>query len=592
VDQENHRLTRQCGCSTLPDVKTPHTENLTLSERPNFIFITTDEQRWDTLTCTGNTAIRTPHLDALAERGTRFSRAYPSNPICMPSRATMITGRSQRGHQVFEHGINLSENMPVIGDAFHEVGYTTALFGKAHFKVWELEDSLPEHPPTGSDIDPSDGLWHGPYYGFDYVSHGSHAPNSHWRIFLEREHPESLALWEPEAALEPQIRSGAWHNAIPKEHHHTHFFTDQLIDWLGRRETASSDDPFFAWLSFPDPHGPFCPPAPYCYMYDPADMPSPVPLDDDLDNKPPHYRWSVTGERSWYGGGVAKDIPEDQSRQVRALYYGQISFIDDMVGRVIDALDRLNLTDTTYVVFTSDHGEMIDDHGQSGKPPMTYESVIRVPLIWQGPSVRPSTVHDGVMTHTDLVPTFLDLAGAPPLLGMEGRSYTKLLQGDTESHRDAVIVERIGIERHTSEPIVRQKILVTDRYKLAHYGSSWPGELYDLHKDPEEFTNLWDDPEYHEIRTRMTERMLAEIIDDELGDPVDIFLHQPLAPVGSFRDPIHREPTEGYRRRTTSSASQRYLEKDPHQRKRKETKDPRLLENERLAEERQQRNTT
>ena len=313
-------------------------------------------------------------------------------------------------------------------------------------------------------------------------------------------------------------------------------------------------------------------------MYDPADMPSPVPLDDDLDNKPPHYRWSVTGERSWYGGGVAKDIPEDQSRQVRALYYGQISFIDDMVGRVIDALDRLNLTDTTYVVFTSDHGEMIDDHGQGGKPPMTYESVIRVPLIWQGPSVRPSTVHDGVMTHTDLVPTFLDLAGAPPLLGMEGRSYTKLLQGDTESHRDAVIVERIGIERHTSDPIVRQKILVTDRYKLAHYGSSWPGERYDLHKDPEEFTNLWDDPEYHEIRTRMTERMLAEIIDDELGDPVDIFLHQPLAPVGSFRDPIHREATEGYRRRTTSSVSRRYKKKAP-----------RMLENARLAEERQQR---
>jgi hypothetical protein len=196
------------------------------------------------------------------------------------------------------------------------------------------------------------------------------------------------------------------------------------------------------------------------------------------------------------------------------------------------------------------------------------------------------------MTHTDLVPTFLDLAGAPALLGMEGRSYTKLLQGDTESHRDAIIVERIGIERHTSDPIVRQKILVTDRYKLAHYGSSWPGELYDLQNDPEEFSNLWDDPEYHEIRMRMTERMLAEIIDDELGDPVDIFLQQPLAPVGSFRDPIHRETTEGYRRRTTSLASQRYLEKDPHQRRRKETKDPRLLENERLAEERQQQNKT
>ena len=113
---------------------------------PNFLFITTDQQRWDTLRCAGNPAIRTPHLDALAARGVRFSRAYPSTPICMPARASMITGRSQRGHQVFEHEINLSENIPVLGDALHEVGYTTALFGKPHFKVWEIEDSLPEHP--------------------------------------------------------------------------------------------------------------------------------------------------------------------------------------------------------------------------------------------------------------------------------------------------------------------------------------------------------------------------------------------------------------------------------------------------------------
>ena len=98
---------------------------------PNFLFITTDQQRWDTLRCAGNPAIRTPHLDALAARGVRFSRAYPSTPICMPARASMITGRSQRGHQVFEHEINLSENIPVLGDALHEVGYTTALFGKA-----------------------------------------------------------------------------------------------------------------------------------------------------------------------------------------------------------------------------------------------------------------------------------------------------------------------------------------------------------------------------------------------------------------------------------------------------------------------------
>ena len=550
-----------------------------MPQPPNFLFITTDQQRWDTLRCAGNPAIRTPHLDALAARGVRFSRAYPSTPICMPARASMITGRSQRGHQVFEHEINLSENIPVLGDALHDVGYTTALFGKPHFKVWEIEDSLPEHPPAGAAIDPRDGLWHGPYYGFDYVSHftGHRSPSGHWRVWLEREHPESIRLWEPEASPKPEVRSGAWHNAIPKEHHHTHFFADELIDWLGQRGQANETQPFFAWLSFPDPHGPFCPPAPYSDMYDPADMPSPVPPADDFELKPPHYRWSVDGKHSWYGGGIAGDQSDENSRQVRALYYGMITFIDDMIGRVLQALERHGLASNTHVIFTSDHGEMIDDHGQGGKPPMTYESVIRVPMLWAGPEIPDGRVHNGVMTHLDLTPTVISLAGAEPLPGMEGRSFAPLLTGETDTHRDAVIVERIGVERHTSEPIVRQKILVTPRYKLAHYGSGWPGELYDLDTDPEEFTNLWDDPAHAHIRAELTERLLTEIIDDELGDPVAIFLRQPLSPFGSFRDPNLRQPTESYRRRTLSPVARRFKKKDP-----------RMLQNERLAEQRQQ----
>ena len=312
-------------------------------------------------------------------------------------------------------------------------------------------------------------------------------------------------------------------------------------------------------------------------MYDPADMPLPVPADDDFDLKPPHYRWSVDGKHSWYGGSPSGEWSDDNQRQVRALYYGMITFIDDMIGRVLQALERHGLAANTHVIFTSDHGEMIDDHGQGGKPPMTYESVIRVPMLWAGPEVPNDRVHHGPMTHLDLVPTVIDLAGAPPLPGMEGRTFAPLLQGETDVHRDAVIVERIGIERHTSEPIVRQKILVTPRYKLAHYGSGWPGELYDLETDPEEFTNLWDDPAHAQVRAQLTERLLTEIIDDELGDPVTIFLRQPLSPFGSFRDPDLRDPTETYRRRTLSPTSRLFKKKDP-----------RMLQNEHLAEQRQQ----
>ena len=121
-------------------------------------------------------------------------------------------------------------------------------------------------------------------------------------------------------------------------------------------------------------------------MYDPADMPLPVPADDDFDLKPPHYRWSVDGKHSWYGGGISGEQSDDNQRQVRALYYGMITFIDDMIGRVLQALERRGLAANTHVIFTSDHGEMIDDHGQGGKPPMTYESVIRVPCSGPDPT--------------------------------------------------------------------------------------------------------------------------------------------------------------------------------------------------------------
>ena len=220
-----------------------------------------------------------------------------------------------------------------------------------------------------------------------------------------------------------------------------------------------------------------------------------------------------------------------------------ITFIDDMIGRVLQALEHHGLAANTHVIFTSDHvrNDRRPRPGR-GKPPMTYESVIRVPMLWAGPKVPDGRVHHSPMTHLDLVPTVIDLAGAPPLPGMEGRTFAPLLQGETDVHRDAVIVERIGIERHTSEPVVRQKILVTPRYKLAHYGSNWPGELYDLETDPEEFTNLWNDPAHAHIRAELTERLLTEIIDDELGDPVTIFLRQPLSPFGSFRDPRPPRP--------------------------------------------------
>ncbi|HAA75429.1 TPA: hypothetical protein DCE37_09940 [Candidatus Latescibacteria bacterium] len=507
--------------------------------RPNFLFITTDQQRWDAVGI-HNPLLRTPNMDRLATQGMLFDRAYPTNAICMPARASMITGRSQRGHQVFNHDVNLSEAIPVLGDSLGNAGYTTALIGKAHFKTSDLEDALPDHPPDGASLH-EDGLWHGPYYGFNYaeIQTGHAYPAGHHRVWLERNHPEGIKLWRKENALIEGIGGyESWKNAIPAEWHYTNWTADRTIDWLQHRP----DQPFFLWASFSDPHKPFAPPWPYCEMYDLAEMPDPVPA-EDVSQKPPHYRWAREGKP--YGGynTTQEDWQGDRYREIVAHYYGLTTFIDDAMGRIFDELDRQGLWQNTHIVFTSDHGEGLKDHGVAAKPMMSYECVNRVPMFWHHPTIAPGSVHDGVSTHLDLTPTFLELAGADPLPGAEGRSFARLLSGETDTHRDAVVVERISALG--SEEPMKVKMLITEDWKLLHYGSAPYGELYDVKNDPEDITNLWDSLDHQDLKQRLINRLLEVLVDDELGDPRLILSRRGLG--GTLRDQSQMEAEPSHR---------------------------------------------
>jgi len=236
------------------------------------------------------------------------------------------------------------------------------------------------------------------------------------------------------------------------------------VNWLESRDKSR---PFFLWMSFADPHQPFAPPRPYCDMYDYTEIPDPIPA-EDVSAKPPHYRWAREGKP--YGGyNTNENWDNEQFREIVAHYYGLTTFIDDAMGRVFEELARQGLWENTHVVFTSDHGEGLKDHGVAAKPMMSYECVTRVPFYWRNPSGCTPRVYDGVMTHLDLTPTFLDLAGAEPLVGMEGRSFSDILIGERAVHRDAVFVERISVLNGT---VMKVKMLITEDWKLLHYGSA------------------------------------------------------------------------------------------------------------------------
>ena len=264
----------------------------------NVVFITTDQMRADSLGCAGNPIVRTPHLDRLAAEGVLAERMYVAQPLCMPSRSTIITGTTPRVHGVWTNGIALDPEVPTFGHMLSDAGYHTALIGKAHFRPYgfdggEADPAEVEREDTWEQsLVPED--WHGPYYGFEHVDltlRHHYLRQGHIGRDLRERAPESIDLIGIEHALEDPTWDGAWKNGLPLEHHPSTWITDRTINYL---ENAG-EEPFFVWASFPDPHHSFTAPKPYCDAYDPADMRIPEFTDADLDGKPPHVREVVEG---------------------------------------------------------------------------------------------------------------------------------------------------------------------------------------------------------------------------------------------------------------------------------------------------------
>jgi len=465
------------------------------SKQPNFLFIITDQQRADTLGAHGSTLGATPNLDRMAAEGVTFERGYCNNPLCMPSRATILTGRCPSSTGVRTNGCIAHDGLPILPMLLKEAGYHTGARGKIHYHP--AGGVTDEYWPENRRLAASDADLTRPYLGFDTIAlacgHGDVAPGLHSRR-LQQEHPDVYALRGPQHALEapdPWLltadKIATYKTAIPEELYPTTWVVDRTIEMI-----EQIGEPFFAWCGINVPHHPFKPPGRYWGMFNPEDMPLPPRREGELDGKPPHIRAFYEGDYEdkdtdgfLYG---CKNVTDERLRLIRAAYYGMVAMIDGGVGRLLDALRARGVEQDTVVIFVSDHGEMLGDHHLILKGPMHYEGLQRVPFLLRWPGHFPDGHRvRGVAGLMDLFPTILELAGVPVPEGTQGRSLVEQVMGRSARAHDEVYVEddvdALGL---------RLRTVVTERWKCTAYAGEDYGEIYDLKNDPNEFENLWD----------------------------------------------------------------------------------------------------
>jgi arylsulfatase A-like enzyme len=520
--------------------------------QPNFLFIITDQHRADHLGCYGNTIVRTPHIDSLAQRGWRNERFYVANPACMPNRATLMTGRMPSVHRVRSNGIPLSMQATTFVELLAAAGYRTVSSGKIHLQPMlgdapilrqasaegtpapaALRDAW--HASAGGDYDQERiNRWKAepghdlqlPYYGFDEVHLTmSHADDvhGHYGRWREQRHPGADGLVGPGNAL-PQQRIAAlqaWRTAVPEELYSTTYIKEQAVGFLERHHAGGAQQPFFLHCSFNDPHHPFTPPGRFWDLYDPADMPLPAAFEASRGRPIPplqHLLAERDEGRANRDSWMLQAVSERDVREAIALTYGSITMIDEAVGTILNTLQRLGMASNTVVVFTSDHGDYMGDHQLMFKGPIHYDGLIRVPFIWADPQREQAGARSSALAGTvDIAATILARAGLQANHGMQGRNLLPVIEGATAGVREAIVVEEdnqrafLGFERP-----VRMRTLVTARWRLTVYrGVEW-GELYDLQEDPLEMVNLWDDPESAETRRQLLFQLVQEM--QELAD--------------------------------------------------------------------------
>ena len=483
----------------------------------NILFIITDQQRADHLSCMGNPLLRTPNIDRIANDGIRFTNYYCSTPICMPNRASFFTGVYPSVHGTRSNGINLNPELPLLSGALREFGYHTCNVGKLHFNFYansnDRKISSYESIPRGmSGKLPSSSIPK-PYYGFDEIfmvnGHGD-TITGHYLEWLEEKQFEDLELYKKNMA---NIFNLYHETILPEELYPTYYIAEKSVEYLEQfSEGECEQENFFLHCSFPDPHHPVCPPGKYKDLFVPEDIELP-PNFKDGENLLNHPFLGDQLRDKRFVHLLPQKVDEETAKIFTALTYGALTMIDDGVGRILETLEKTGLSENTMVIFTSDHGDYCGDHGLILKGPAHFRSVINMPLLWKIPGFTKSSVTESLVGTVDLPKTILNLLGVKENAhpeGMQGYDITPILEEPTKKIRHRVLIEHD--EEIAQDKIYRLRTLVTEQHRLTLYdGYDDFGDLFDYIKDPSEIKNLWYIDK--ELKNQIVEELLREIIN-------------------------------------------------------------------------------
>jgi arylsulfatase A-like enzyme len=488
-----------------------------MSKKPNIIFIMTDQESVSLSGCYGNSVIKTPARDSIAENGIRFNNHYIASFPCCPSRATIFTGLYAHNHGVPAQNIVLDQHMETLGSQLSRAGYETTWIGKSHLGGWFEPHDEPTCPYSElvvgengySLIDYPGGAG-----GEDYPVNGFSTWVSGWtdyRKYLQTtDLPDDIKndRWVGgHAVMETGPDSEHCYSRLTKSHHMESWMSSEAVKAI--KKAKDSDNPFCMVLSYYAPHHPVAPPKPYDTMYSPEDMVLPGSY------------WAATEDKNLpenktdahaYGNYIAHAWTEEQSKDYLARYYGYVSYVDDQMMRVLEALKETDQYNDTIIVFTSDHGDMLCEHGMIYKHCYNaFDTLMKVPMLVQWPAgLQDGKVYDSLSSHVDLVPTLLDLAGVAPCTPMDGESLASSMRGEGAAERDEIFLDVMN----------RGYMTRKGPWKFVLNVSVWNGimqhkidELFNVDDDPAEMNNLASLREHADRIENMRERIFRWLED-------------------------------------------------------------------------------